>query len=128
MKKKNLFKMLLITIFAIMSVGFIACGSDDDDDVTRIDSPIIGTWKITATQLEYTLQFTSNGQVSLTSVVKSTRKVSSGRFEVSSGYDCIAKIYWDDKTTPEIWEIVVSGNKMTTKSAFSSSQLTWTKQ
>jgi hypothetical protein len=128
MKEKKLLKMLLIAIFAIMSVGFAACGSDDDDDVTRIDSPIVGTWKIKATQLEYTLQFTNNGQVSLTTVVKGTKKLSSGTFEVSSGYDCIAKIYWSDKSTPEIWEIVVSGNKMTTKSAFSSSQLTWTKQ
>ena len=32
MKEKSLLKMLLIAIFAIMSVGFVACGSDDEAD------------------------------------------------------------------------------------------------
>ena len=37
MKEKSLLKMLLIAIFAIMSVGFVACGSDDEaDDEPRL--------------------------------------------------------------------------------------------
>ncbi len=127
MKKMKLWSIILLVVMSMPLL--ISCGSDDGDDVAKkIESPIIGTWKITATQLSYTLQFKSNGTVSMESVVNGKRKTSTGTFEVSSGYSCIAKIDWKDASSPEIWEIVVSGNEMTTKSITSSSTLTWTRQ
>ena len=117
-----------ILLLLVVSIPlFVSCGSDDDDDVQKIESPIVGTWEISAVQLTYTLQFTQYGTVRLESVVRGTKKISTGTFEVSSGNDCIAKIYWNDQSDPEFWEIVVSGNTMTTKSVFSSSKLTWTR-
>lgn len=127
MKKMKLWSIILLMVMSMSLL--VSCGSDDGDDVAKkIESPIIGTWKITATRLTYTLQFTETGKVSWESVVEGKKETATGTFEVSSGYSCIAKIYWKNATNPEVWEIVVSGNKMTTKSITGSAELTWTRQ
>ena len=130
MRRKSLWSLFTVLMVAMVSVGFTSCSSDDDDDDKVIESPIVGTWKITAPGLIYTLQFTSKGNVSLVSKIDGKTETSRGTYEVSSGDDCIAKIYWTDSSTPEFWQIKVSGNTMTTQSVFSSSssKLTWTKQ
>ena len=126
MKRLRLMSFMLLMV-ASMSL-LVSCSKDEDDDVKRIESPIIGTWRITATQLTYTLQFTDLGKINLETVVKGNKTTYKGTFEVSSGYNCIVKIYWSNDDTPEFWDVVVSGNKMTTKGLFGNSNgLTWTK-
>jgi ABC-type glycerol-3-phosphate transport system substrate-binding protein len=48
MKKKTLlWSMLTVMMVTMLSVGFVACGSDDDDDDngTTSSSSVVGTWK-----------------------------------------------------------------------------------
>ena len=129
MKEKKLLNMLLVAMFALFSVGIVSCSdTSDDDDEAKINSPVVGTWVISYSSFKATLVFTSSGNVSLESVIDGVRKKSTGTYEVSSGNDCIVKIYWSDTNTPEMLEVLVTGNTMKTKGLGSKSELTWTKQ
>jgi len=57
MKTLRFFGMVLLTV--LMSVGFTACSSDDDDD-TSGNASIVGTWKYTDTDDEVALTLTFN--------------------------------------------------------------------
>lgn len=57
MKKKSiLWSMLAIMVVAMLSVGFAACGSDDDDS----GSSVVGTWSGKDGSSTITLTFNSN--------------------------------------------------------------------
>ena len=129
MKEKRLLNMLLVAMFALFGVGIVSCSdTSDDDDEAKINSPVVGTWVNTSSNAKAILVFTSSGNVSLETVVNGTRKNVSGTYEVSSGNDCIVKIYWSGQNTPEWVEVLVTGNTMKTKGLGSKSELTWTKQ
>jgi len=57
MKTLRFFGMVLLTV--LMSVGFTACSSDDDDDASG-NASIVGTWKYTDTDDEVALTLTFN--------------------------------------------------------------------
>lgn len=124
MNKKIFLHLMAIMMVAMLSVGFTSCGNDEDE--TKIDSPIVGTWKTGVSSAQATIVFNANGTVILTSVMSGKQKTSNGTFEVSDGTEGVVKIYWADSSTPEFLQFIIKGNKMTTTS--SSGTLTWTKQ
>ena len=59
MEKKNfLWGMLAILMVTMLSVGFAACGSDDDDNKTS--NGVVGTWSGRDGSSTVTLTFNSN--------------------------------------------------------------------
>ena len=51
---------------AIVSVGFVSCGDDDDEDEKKIDEvTIIGTWRLDYSSGYELLTFNSNGKGTL---------------------------------------------------------------
>ena len=63
-KRKRFFGLLAVLMLALVSVGFVSCG-DDDDNVTVQDSgsPLQGEWKCVYDDESYEiLTFNSNGR------------------------------------------------------------------
>lgn len=61
--KKNLLNWMTILMVAIVSVGFVSCGDDDDVDEKKIDEvTIIGTWRCDYSDGYELLTFNSNGK------------------------------------------------------------------
>ena len=56
--KKNIFSWLTIVVMAVVCVGFVACGSDDDDGGGAVPSELIGTWR--GTNGHWTFEYTFN--------------------------------------------------------------------
>lgn len=64
--KKNLLNWMTILMVAIVSVGFVSCGDDDDEDEKKIDEvTIIGTWRLDYSSGYELLTFNSNGKGTL---------------------------------------------------------------
>lgn len=64
--KKNLLNWITILMVAIVSVGFVSCGDDDDEDEKKIDEvTIIGTWRLDYSSGYELLTFNSNGKGTL---------------------------------------------------------------
>lgn len=61
--KKNLLNWMTILMVAIVSVSFVSCGDDDDEDEKKIDEvTIIGTWRCDYSDGYELLTFNSNGK------------------------------------------------------------------
>ena len=61
MNKKNVLHLMAIMMVAMLSVSFISCGSDDDDDAGSVSSDIVGTWVAHGGKRTVTYVFESNG-------------------------------------------------------------------
>lgn len=65
MKKKNwLWSMLAVMMVAMLSVGIVSCGKDDDDNGTGSsvsNSSVVGRWTGTNGTWNFTYVFNSNG-------------------------------------------------------------------
>lgn len=57
MKKKNLWCLLAILMVTIVSVGFVSCGDDDEED----EITIVGTWRYDFGSGYVLLTFNQNG-------------------------------------------------------------------
>ena len=64
MKKYNYF--LMVMLMALVSVGFAACGDDDDEPKV---SDIVGTWQMTDDEGVTLLQFTKDGKFNEVDIV-----------------------------------------------------------
>ena len=65
MKKKLFWSMLTVMMTAVLSIGFIACGSDDDNNSgggTSNPNVVEGTWKGVIDEANMELIFKGNGQ------------------------------------------------------------------
>ena len=65
-----MFKMLTMTLVALMCVSFISCSKDDDGLDSKIAQKVIGTWSAsdTSTNRDVTVTFYSDGTGELNSV------------------------------------------------------------
>lgn len=128
MKRTKLVYLMAIMMVSMLSLGFVSCGSDDDDDV-KITSPIVGTWKTGISSVNATVVFNSDATVIWNSTINGKTKHDTGTYDVSSGSDGIVKIYWTSSDVPETWEFTITGNTMKTTGVITSTgTLTWTKQ
>lgn len=68
MKKIKYLLMLLLGV--LMSVSFVSCGDDDDDDAPYAGSPIVGTWQYGKEGSDKVLTYTfkADGSFTYTSV------------------------------------------------------------
>ena len=132
MNKKKLLNLLTILIVATLSIGFTSC-SKDDDEGSKIDSPVVGTWKTAmASGSQLTLHLRSNATASFISSKNygSAVETINGKYEVSSGSNGVIKFYWEDDATPQFWDFSIVNNEMKTKETLSvySKSVTWTRQ
>ena len=62
--KKILLNWMTIMMFAIVSIGFVSCGNDDDDDKKGGTVSLVGTWSLNFGPDDYCLlTFYQNGTV-----------------------------------------------------------------
>lgn len=62
--KKNLLNWMTILMVAIVSIGFVSCGNDDDDDKKGGTVSLVGTWSLNFGPDDYCLlTFYQNGTV-----------------------------------------------------------------
>ena len=112
--KKSLWSLPTILMVAMLSIGFVSCGDDEDDDI--IDSGItsnslIGTWSrnyttadgINATEV-YT--FSKNGS----GTYKNAYQTATFTYVAVSGYISVKIRYNDSSNTIEdVWSYSISG-------------------
>lgn len=107
----------MFLLISILSITFTACNSNDDD-ATKITSPVVGTWKgvYSTSTSGANLIFKSDGTYYLAVTVKGSTSKGQGTFEVSSGNKGIIKIYDEKGNAEDFWEFEMSSdnNKMTT--------------
>ena len=46
-RNKNYWSMFTMIMVAMLSAGFVSCGDDDDNDETVVNTSIVGTWRLT---------------------------------------------------------------------------------
>ena len=84
MEKKNYLHLLTIIMVAVLSVGFVSCGSDDDDDVlsgSELVDKLQGTWEFqkgTETVMDMTITLNRS---SLSEMKKSMEQMMGTRVE-----------------------------------------------
>lgn len=121
----------MFLLISILSITFTACSSNDDD-ATKITSPVVGTWKgvYSTSTSGANLIFTSDGTYYLSVTIKGSTSKGQGTFEVSSGNKGIIKIYDENGNAEDFWEFEMSSdnNKMTTKAMSGSSSIEWIRQ
>lgn len=121
--KKYLLNWMTILMVAIVSVGFVSCGDDDDDEKGSTES-IVGTWVYFERDGEYSYSemytFKSDGTFKLVWQESdiSLREFDSGEDSGLWKYD--AKNHKLTLTTiigeepgPEIYTVILQGNQMT---------------
>ena len=131
LKTKKFLSLLMFLLISILSITFTACNSNDDD-ATKITSPVVGTWKgvYSTSTSGANLIFKSDGTYYLAVTVKGSTSKGQGTFEVSSGNKGIIKIYDEKGNAEDFWEFEMSSdnNKMTTKAMSGSSSIDWIRQ
>lgn len=91
MRKKNYLHLLAIIMVALLSVGFVSCGSDDDDDIpggSELVDKLQGTWQFskgTETVMGMTITMDRS---SLNEMKKSMEQIMGTRVE-----------FWDETLT-----------------------------
>lgn len=129
MKQKILFKVLMLLVIAVSSVGLASCGSDDDE--TIINSPVVGTWKtaVYTSTVGGDLYFGQDGHFKYTLKTKSNTSVSEGTYEATETEDGIVKLFYSDGNIL-FWEYTITSNgkKMTTTPVGTSYSIAWEKQ
>ena len=117
MKTLRFIGMALVAI--IMSVNFVACGDDDDDN------PIVGTWRSEVDNYGYSDSFTFNTDGSgIWQEFKGDKQTDSDSFKYSVDGDKITFTWTDGEIYTSTFSI--SGNRLTIKDNEDSE--TYTKQ
>ena len=117
MKTLRFIGMAIVAI--IMSVNFVACGDDDDDN------PIVGTWRSEVDSYGYSDSFTFNTDGSgIWQEFKGDKQTDSDSFKYSVDGDKITFTWTDGEIYTSTFSI--SGNRLTIKDNEDSE--TYTKQ
>ncbi len=70
MNMKTIKYLGMLLVMLALSVSFVSCGSDDDEDEGSGDaSSVVGTWELETDEEFYILKFNANGTASLTSTL-----------------------------------------------------------
>ncbi|MBD5175610.1 MAG: hypothetical protein HDT06_07300 [Bacteroidales bacterium] len=111
----------MIVCIMLLSVGFIACSSDDDDKDVKV--PIVGTWYLETVESNNTVCYTEmtyKNDGTVTYYYKETSKDGKIKTETDKGtYEVIKdvlRIWWESEDEDEPWSatFTINGNTMTT--------------
>lgn len=130
MKTKKISSIFMFLFISVLSIVFTACSSSDDDDSSKITSPIVGVWKTSyyTTKTGGELIFKSDGTYYLNLTTSGVSHKYTGKYEVSSGSNGVVKFY-DQNNDVDFWQFELSSdNKILVTTPLSSSSLTWIRQ
>lgn len=115
--KKNLFQLMAILMVAMLCVGFVSCGSDDEDDhgggSGTEASALIGTWTREyytgdGTKAKETFTF-KNGSGSYSNAYQSATFT----YTAANGYIAVKIRYSDSSTTiDDLWSYNIEGKTL----------------
>ena len=93
--KKYLLNLMTILMVTIVSVGFVSCGGDDDDD----EISIVGTWRCDWSDGDgYTiLTFNSNGLGNLTKRGEGKTRNEMFKYAFDTKTMTLILMFWDDE-------------------------------
>lgn len=98
MKKKNLWCLLAVLMVTIVSVSFVSCGDDDDED----DITIVGTWKYDFSSGYGLLTFNQNGTARYQEYDKGSWQIDESATYIYSNGSLVVTGYNGERVTIEV--------------------------